>query len=959
MPISFSCTGCGHHYTVAESQAGKRGKCKQCGSVLIVPAATPESSPPDLYGLNETGAFPGRDAAEKPAAALPRHGDGPLARRPHGRADRGAVPGWSLWLVGLGGVGLGVLVAMLALRPRRAEPPPVVAERLAVSTVPAPPPPPGLERDGAFGFPQAQAQVVYDQKDTLRVSVWNNAEFLYVQAIVWGDDEDVQAEESDGRPRGDSSVLSLDVDADQAPTPRVDRNYALNPFADLPGLRYYVVLSKTGTSGLKDDSGGRGAIRHIDAGDGRRVRVDSFAVPLSEIQKRPGEKIRLAYWASSRQPSRLLNSVGFSSDKPYYAYNLPQAKYHEVTLSTRSAPFDLAQVPEGRGETPLAIARSAPKTSPSRQPRPVEPVTASGKTALERAILAQFHFDGDASDSSGRDHWFSLKNTVFKDNALYLNGEYEYGSGTDGYRAQCEFPELNYDGFTVALRFKSESFAGTRNTFLVGGTSYRWFSLSRSPQGSLQIGLNNQDLMRAVADTRIDEDRWYVVMCGVDLKEGQIVAYLDRKKVAEITLPRDFKLRAATSDRGGSDKLWLFTNYSNGSVFHGLIDEFMVFDRMLTSDEFAEAAGRLRSGSSGGAPAGPLVARSAATTELPAAVNSLLNDLRQAGNGRLANELVREIDQARDQVERTGKSNPQRRGHVIVGRVVTEEWDDPSRVTAQMRIHAEGYFVGPVASSGRPVGFRRQGYLPAEIMPTGVPGTVESVGEIRLQPLPEAMGAAVRGKVDLAGESQTGTSASASLWIVPGPINTPSNSIAGMMPDTASATVSGTGEFSASGLSPTQYSLTIAAPGYVSQWRSAALKPGQTLDLGTITLERARQIAVSYRVASSPPFTQARAERQTVQGGGSFRANPQDFRIDLQFVQNQGEIRLQSPYPTASIADLGPGTLDDFLDVDPATVRLSQIRDVVPQPGHVYLLHQESFKRWVLLQLEFDQATPR
>jgi hypothetical protein len=50
-----------------------------------------------------------------------------------------------------------------------------------------------------------------------------------------------------------------------------------------------------------------------------------------------------------------------------------------------------------------------------------------------------------------------------------------------------------------------------------------------------------------------------------------------------------------------------------------------------------------------------------------------------------------------------------------------------------MRIHSEGYFVGPVKESGRPVGFRRQGYLPAEITPAGQPGSVEYVGEVHLQ----------------------------------------------------------------------------------------------------------------------------------------------------------------------------------------------------------------------------------
>jgi hypothetical protein len=68
--------------------------------------------------------------------------------------------------------------------------------------------------------------------------------------------------------------------------------------------------------------------------------------------------------------------------------------------------------------------------------------------------------------------------------------------------------------------------------------------------------------------------------------------------------------------------------------------------------------------------------------------------------------------------------------------------NDASRVIAQMRIHREGYFVGPVGASGRPVGFRKQGYLPVEVTPTGGPGSVEDVGEVRLEPVPEASGAA-------------------------------------------------------------------------------------------------------------------------------------------------------------------------------------------------------------------------
>ena len=89
---------------------------------------------------------------------------------------------------------------------------------------------------------------------------------------------------------------------------------------------------------------------------------------------------------------------------------------------------------------------------------------------------------------------------------------------------------------------------------------------------------------------------------------------------------------------------------------------------------------------------------------------------------------------------------------MIVGRVICEQGDDASRVVAQMPVHSEGYFVGPVKESGRPVGFRRQGYLPAEITPSGEPGSVEYVGEVRLKRMPETMASAVRGKIVLEGE---------------------------------------------------------------------------------------------------------------------------------------------------------------------------------------------------------------
>lgn len=332
-----------------------------------------------------------------------------------------------------------------------------------------------------------------------------------------------------------------------------------------------------------------------------------------------------------------------------------------------------------------------------------------------------------------------------------------------------------------------------------------------------------------------------------------------------------------------------------------------------------------------------------------AAVKTLLADLRQAGNGLLADALTQEIHQA----QAFFKWN--RNGHVIVGRVICGEGDDPSRVLAQMPIHSEGYFVGPVKESGRPVGFRRQGYLPAQITPSAEPGSIEYVGEVRLTRMPETMASSLLGKIVF--DDVTATPVAASLSLV-APFNHPSYGDAQGYLYSGNANVSRSVEFSASGLSPTDYSIYITAPGYLSQGRTFSLKPGETHSAETITLERAMRIAIFYRVATSPPFTKAHPEQQTLLGGDKFDVNPQDPYFDLQFPQKDGRISFRSVYVPCSIADLGPGKLDDFLGVDPASARFSDPPKVVPQAGHVYLLNQQHLKHWVLFRLEFDEKAP-
>jgi thiol-disulfide isomerase/thioredoxin len=230
-------------------------------------------------------------------------------------------------------------------------------------------PPPDLKKEGAFGFPQDKATVLCDTKD-LRVSAWNDAAHLYVQAVVWGDGDDSLGETRDGRKIGDYSTLLVDADADGKPTPKVDRNYTLNPWPTLPGLRYQVLVSETGSTGLQGDSKGRGSIHYAQTAAGK-VRVDSYVIPLAEIGRKPGDKIRFAYYASSPKPELTLNSIGFAPAGRYYSHSLPRDKYHEWTLADRPATLDAKKVPDGRDDQVLL------------EKKPVKPVPKLGEAPPE------------------------------------------------------------------------------------------------------------------------------------------------------------------------------------------------------------------------------------------------------------------------------------------------------------------------------------------------------------------------------------------------------------------------------------------------------------------------------------------------------------------------------------------------------------------------------------------------
>ncbi len=222
-----------------------------------------------------------------------------------------------------------------------------------------------LRERGAFEFPQNQARVLCNTPD-LRFSVWNNSEYLFAQAVLWNDNDSSLGKTEDNREIGDWSQVMLDLDADAQPTANVDRNYMLNPWPNLSGLRYTICLGEGATTTIKGDSKGKGAIRYMDFAGGTRVRVDTYLIPMEEISRKLGDKIRLCYWGFSPKPALTVNSAGYKSDrKVYYGSSVPLPKYHEYVL-VKGGEIDAAKVPEGRSDISLSHHKQVKPPEPGQ-----------------------------------------------------------------------------------------------------------------------------------------------------------------------------------------------------------------------------------------------------------------------------------------------------------------------------------------------------------------------------------------------------------------------------------------------------------------------------------------------------------------------------------------------------------------------------------------------------------------
>lgn len=210
-------------------------------------------------------------------------------------------------------------------------------------------------------------------------------------------------------------------------------------------------------------------------------------------------------------------------------------------------------------------------------------------------LIANYIFQQNCGDYSSSSNGFDCENTEIKNSSLYLNGCYEHGNCDRGYRAITHnLSQLDQRKFTVSVDFNTlydQEISNSTIPILVGGGSYRWFRIYIW-DSSVSVAFNNVGnyVFRLFDGTEINNQKWYRIVCSVDILENKLRSILidmdgNLIHAESIDLP-DIELEII-EDKGleNDDRSFTFTNYSSGGVFYGYIRNLRIYSKPLSLHE--------------------------------------------------------------------------------------------------------------------------------------------------------------------------------------------------------------------------------------------------------------------------------------------------------------------------------------------------------------------------------------
>jgi len=203
-------------------------------------------------------------------------------------------------------------------------------------------------------------------------------------------------------------------------------------------------------------------------------------------------------------------------------------------------------------------------------------------------VLASYTFEGSAIDVSSNSPSMTLTNAPFIENALFLNGIFG-PNDTNGYLALAPVPGLSYDSFTFRLEFKPASFTNSFINLVSAGPAFRWLGLSvEFGVLSLRLNLTNINWLFQFPEAQVATNDWNQIIVSLNASTGRILVFLNNNRLREVQLNPGFRFNAVGTPSEQAEKVFNFNNNGNATSFHGLIDNFKIYNRALSETEIGQ-----------------------------------------------------------------------------------------------------------------------------------------------------------------------------------------------------------------------------------------------------------------------------------------------------------------------------------------------------------------------------------
>ncbi|MCZ7381562.1 MAG: zinc-ribbon domain-containing protein [Candidatus Methanoperedens sp.] len=212
-------------------------------------------------------------------------------------------------------------------------------------------------------------------------------------------------------------------------------------------------------------------------------------------------------------------------------------------------------------------------------------------TKSDPSLMAEYHFDGDAKDSSGNGNDGTIYGAAFVDGisgkALSFNGVNNYVTAqiTDSFnsiKSQGTITEwINFKEDYLNSEAGASCSYGSRALML-----WRFGTYAIKSSASIDCAdrilsdwrFGESDSQKgSIISQKLESGRWYHVALSYD--NNYVILYLNGQKVNSSSLSGELK--------DSDDKFWIGRNGQAGQpmYYHGLIDEIRIYNRALSAEE--------------------------------------------------------------------------------------------------------------------------------------------------------------------------------------------------------------------------------------------------------------------------------------------------------------------------------------------------------------------------------------